>query len=159
MEYISVLIQHHAGPTGDVLIAKNEKGVWEFPNGRIRTNESNEAAVTRVCREELGMTVTPGRLEMLGHHYPEDGTVEHIVCGNITHNTHTKCDWHKYYGAVDTWQTEPSAGRYTEFAWVHPSELGRYEFAGDDRDFMAKYDPWINGRPIPDRRMYGREAL
>ncbi len=159
MEYISVLIQHHAGPTGDVLIAKNEKGVWEFPNGRIRTNESDEAAVTRVCREELGMTVTPGRLEMLGHHYPEDGTVEHIVCGNITHNTHTKCDWHKYYGAVDTWQTEPSAGRYTEFAWVHPSELGRYEFAGDDREFMAKYDPWINGRPIPDRRMYGREAL
>lgn len=159
MEYISVLIQHHAGPTGDVLIAKNEKGVWEFPNGRIRTNESDEAAVTRVCREELGMTVTPGRLKMLGHHYPEDGTVEHIVCGNITHNTHTKCDWHKYYGAVDTWQTEPAAGRYTEFAWVHPSELGRYEFAGDDRDFMAKYDPWINGRPIPDRRMYGREAL
>ena len=105
------------------------------------------------------MTVTPGRLEMLGHHYPEDGTVEHIVCGNITHNTHTKCDWHKYYGAVDTWQTEPSAGRYTEFAWVHPSELGRYEFAGDDREFMAQYDPWINGRPIPDRRMYGREAL
>ena len=158
MEYLSVLIQHHAGPTGDVLVAKNERGVWELPCGIVRVNESDEDAVKRVCWETLGMTVTPGRLEMLGHHYPLDGTVEHIVCGNITHNTHTKCDFHKYYTAVDTWQTEPQTGKYSEFMWVHPSELGRLEFGGDDADFTAKFDPWINGRPIPDRRMYGREA-
>ena len=25
---------------------------------------------------------------------------------------------------------------------------------GDDVNFMAKYDPWINAKFIPDRRMY-----
>lgn len=153
MQYLSVLIAHHAGPTGGVLIAKNENGVWEFPHGRVRECESDVAAVERVCHEVLGMTVQAGKLEMLGHKKPQDGTVEHIVCGNITHNTHTKCDYHKYYSAVNVWQTEPKTGVYSEFAWVHPSQLGQYEFAGDDSAFMAKYDPWINGRPIPDVRM------
>lgn len=154
MQYLSVLIHHHIGPTGKVLIAKNEAGVWEFPHGHVRECESDEAAVARVCQETLGMEVKADKLEMLGHKKPLDGTVEHIVCGNITHNTHTKCDYHKYYSAVDVWQTEPKPGVYTEFAWVHPTELGQYEFGGDDRAFMAKYDPWVNGKNIPDTRMY-----
>jgi hypothetical protein len=37
---------------------------------------------------------------------------------------------------------------------VHPSELGQYTFAGDDANFMAKYDPWIHGGEIPDQRMF-----
>lgn len=154
MIYVSVLIQHHAGPTGDVLICKNADGVWEFPHGRARVNETDEDAVSRIAWEQLGMKVTVGKLAMLGHKYPKDGTVEHIVCGNITHNTHTKCDYHSYYEAVNTWQTEPKSEVYTEFKWVHPSELGQYAYAGDDVNFMAKYDPWINGREIPERRMY-----
>ncbi len=80
--------------------------------------------------------------------------MEHLPEGNITHNTHTKDDYHLYMEAVNTWQSEPKAGAYAEFKWVHPSELGKYEFAGDDVNFMAKYDPWVNGRFIPDRRMY-----
>lgn len=154
MKTISVLIQHHAGPTGDVLICKNADGAWEFPHDRVRTNETDEAAALRVAAEQLGMTVTVGKLASLGRKKPSDGTVEHIACGNITHNTHTKDDYHCWYEAVDTWRTEPKSGTYGEFKWVHPSELGQYEFAGDDRDLMAKYDPWVNGRPIPDVRMY-----
>ncbi len=153
MKYISVLIQHHAGPTGNVLIGKNSGGVWEFPHGVQRTNETGEEAAERIAWEQLGMKITVDKLTMTGHKRPTDGTVEHIACGNITHNTHTKCDYHNYYEAVNKWQSEPAGTVYTEYKWVHPSELGQYTFAGDDENFMAKYDPWINGRYIPERRM------
>ncbi len=151
---ISVLIQHHAGSTGDVLICKNADGVWEFPHGVLRTNEKEPEAVERIAWEQLGMKVTVGKLTMTGHKKPADGTTEHIVCGNITHNTNTKCNYHNYYEAVNKWQTEPAAAVYSEYKWVHPSELGQYEYSGDDVNFMAKYDPWINASPVPDRRMY-----
>jgi predicted NUDIX family NTP pyrophosphohydrolase len=154
MTEISVLIQHHAGPTGDVLVCKKDGGTWEFPKGRVRTNETEAEAAERVAWETLGMKVTAGKLAMLGHKKPQDGYVEHIYEGNITHDTHTKCDFHCYYEAVNKWQTEPQAGTYGEFKWVHPSELGQLEFAGDDVNFMAKYDPWINARTVPDVRMY-----
>lgn len=153
MKYISVLIQHHAGPTGDVLICKNADGKWEFPHDRIRTMESGEEAAERLAWEQLGIKTTAGKMTMVGHKNPQDGISEHIPCGNITHNTNTKCDYHCYYEAVNKWQSEPKTGTYAEFKWVHPSELGQYEFAGDDAAFIAKYDPWINGREIPDVRM------
>lgn len=154
MKTISVLIRHHAGPTGDVLICKSASGAWEFPHDRVRTNETDAAAAQRVAAEQLGMTVSVGRLESIGRKRPADGTVEHLAEGNITHNTHTKDDYHVWYEAVNTWQSEPQAGIYGEFLWVHPSELGQYDFAGDDRNFMARYDPWIAGRPIPDAHIY-----
>jgi predicted NUDIX family NTP pyrophosphohydrolase len=153
MKNISVLVQHHAGPTGNVLICKNQNGVWEFPNGTVRTNETESEAAARICGEVLGMTVTVGKLIMIGSKTPKDGYVEHIVCGNITHNTHSKFNHHVYYEAVNKWQVEPKSGTYTEFKYVHPSELGQYEFAGDDKNFMAKYDPYINAETIPDVRM------
>ena len=154
MQYISVLIQHHAGPTGKVLICKKADGVWEFPHDRVRTMETGAEAVERVAWSQLGMKVDPGKMTMIGHKKPEDGVTEHIACGNITHNTNTKCDYHCYYEAVNKWQTEPAVGTYEAFEWVHPSELGQYEFAGDDVNFLAKYDPWVNSRFIPDQRMF-----
>ncbi len=154
MTEVSVLIQHHAGPTGNVLVCKNEDGVWEFPKGRVRSNETEPDAVKRVGWEVLGMEVVPGKMTMIGHKYPSDGYVEHLYEGNITHNTHTKCNYHCYYEAVDKWQTEPRPGTYSEFRWVHPSELGQLEMDGDDANFMAKYDPWINAQFVPDRRMF-----
>ena len=152
MKTVSVLIQHHAGPTGDVLICKNADGVWEFPHDRERTNETEEAAAARIAAEQLGMTVSVGKLAMRGRKKPSDGTVEHLPEGNITHNTNTKDDYHLYMEAVNTWQTEPKTD--AEYRWVHPSELAGYGFAGDDANFLAKYAPWVNGQFIPDVRMY-----
>lgn len=154
MKVVSVLIQHHAGPTGDVLICKKKDGVWCFPCTTLRTNETGEEAAARVAGEQLHMVVKVGKLAMIGRKKPSDGYVEHIVEGNITHNTHTKDDYHEYYEAVNTWQSEPCGCAYEEYKWVHASQLGQYEFDGDDANFMAKYDPWINGRDIPNCRMY-----
>ncbi len=154
MTSISVLIQHHAGPTGNVLICRNADGAWELPHGTLRTNETEENAARRIAWEQVGIEVTPGKLVTIGHKYPKDGYTEHILCGNITHNTHTKHNYHCYYESVSKWQTEPVAGSYTEFRWVHPTELGGYEFDGDDKNFIAKYDPWVNAREIKDVRMF-----
>ena len=153
MKYVSVLIQHQAGPTGDVLIGKNADGVWEFPNGRARTNESEAEAAERIAWEQFGIKIVAGKTAMIGHKSPRDGSVEHIYYSNITHNTHTRSDYHYYLEAVNKWQTEPKTDVYSELKWVHPSELGQYDFGGDDANFMAKYDPWIHGQEIPDVRM------
>lgn len=154
MKFVSVLIQHHAGPTGDVLVCKKKNGAWEFPTDTVRVGETAEEAVARLASEQLHMTVKVGKMTLVGRHMPNDGYAEHLLCGNIRHNTNTKHDYHEYYEAVDVWQTEPQAGVYGEFKWVHPSELGSVEFVGDDMNFMAKYDPWIRGDVVPDRRMY-----
>ncbi len=153
MNTISVLIQNHAGPTGQVLVCRCAGTAWELPHGVARTNETGPEAARRIAWEQLSMTVSPGKLQMIGRKSPKDGYVEHIVCGNITHDTHTKCDYHEYYDAVDTWQTGPKVGAYTEFQWVHPSQLGSVGFEGDDKNFVAKYGPWKNGRTDPDVRM------
>ena len=49
-----VLAQQRAFPKADA-------GRWEFPGGRVEPGESEEAAVVRECREELGVEVRPGR--------------------------------------------------------------------------------------------------
>ena len=153
MEYVSVLIQHHSGQTGDVLICKNADGVWEFPNDRVRTNETEPEAAVRLAWEQLGMEITPGIELMIGHKLTKNGVVEYIREGNITHDTHQKHDYRHYYSAINKWQVEPKGDKYTEYKWVHPSELGEYEFEGDDKNFMAKFDKWVNPSSIPDVRM------
>lgn len=154
MNYISVLIQNIAGPMGKVLIGQTEEGKWAFPTGRQRTNETEKEACERIAWENLGIKITVGKCAMIGRKRPQDGYSEHILCGNITHNTNTTCDYHSYYEAVNTWQAMPSSQAYAQLRWVHPSELGQYDFDGDDRNFMAKYDPWVKGREIPNVRMY-----
>ncbi len=154
MTEISILMRHHAGPTGDVLVCQRPDGGWELPRGYVHVNEAPEAAVTRTVWETLGVQAKAGQLMVQGRKYPKDGTVEHIPCGNITHNTHTKCNEHWYYEAVNLYQAEPKQGAYQGFRWVHPSELEQVELTGDDKAFLDKYQPWVNGQTIPDVRMY-----
>jgi len=47
-------------------------GLWEFPGGKRESGESFEQCLLRELREELGVTVTVGRLfDSLTHAYPE----------------------------------------------------------------------------------------
>lgn len=139
MVFASVLIKDIAGPNGKVLICRrNADSKWEFPQGKARTNEKPQQFVSRIAWEQLGIDVTVGQLQTRGRKLQGD----------------VKYDFHEYYDAVNTWKMEPKSGEYTEMMWVHPSELGNYDFCGDDQNFMGKYDPWINGREIPDIRMF-----
>lgn len=139
MTTASVLIRDIAGPTGRILIGRRVPGgPWEFPSGKTRTGETSGRFVARIVWEQLGIDVSVGRLQMRGR----KKTPEALY------------DDHEYYDAVNIWKMTPKTDAFAETAWVHPSELSRYEFGGDDRNFIAKYFPWVTGGEIPDVRMY-----
>lgn len=49
-----------------VLLGLKSRGVWEFPGGRIKPNESHSKALEREWMEELGVNVSISE-ERLGH--------------------------------------------------------------------------------------------
>jgi 8-oxo-dGTP diphosphatase len=62
---------------GRVLVAQRPPGKWaagrwEFPGGKVEPGESEEAALRRELREELGVEVEHcGRLGAVRHRYPD----------------------------------------------------------------------------------------
>ena len=51
---------------------KARAGMWEFIGGKTEPNETNEEALIRECREEIGVTVEVGTLFMdVLHDYPD----------------------------------------------------------------------------------------
>jgi colanic acid biosynthesis protein WcaH len=72
------------------------KGQWFMPGGRIRKNESMQAALARVAREELGLDLAtvprpPVHMGAFEHFYPDSfagdvGVSTHyVVMGNLVH--------------------------------------------------------------------------
>ena len=63
--------------SGRVLIAQRPAGKplagrWEFPGGKVAAGESEEAALARELREELGIEMTTAKPFMrLTHAYPD----------------------------------------------------------------------------------------
>ena len=44
-------------------------GHWEFPGGKIDGTETQPEALVREIKEELAMTIDPGRLAYIGSHF------------------------------------------------------------------------------------------
>lgn len=53
--------------------------LWEFPGGKVEAGESDDAALIRECREELGVELTIGSEQWRGIHHYRDLSVELVL--------------------------------------------------------------------------------
>ena len=111
---------------GRVLLARRPPGkamagLWEFPGGKVKPDETPEAALIRELKEELGIDVAASCLAPLtfaSHGYPDFHLLMPLyVC-------------HKWQGTV-----APLEGQ--TLAWVRPSRLGDYEMPPADKPLVA----------------------
>lgn len=55
-------------------LAKNERGLWEFPGGSVEFGETLAQALIREMHEEYGITIQVGHLlDVVDHILPEEG--------------------------------------------------------------------------------------
>lgn len=72
-----VLIRDHDGRV--LLVEPVYKDYWEIPGGCVEADESPYAAAVRVLKEELRISVTPGRLLVTDWVPPRPGRKEGVV--------------------------------------------------------------------------------
>jgi 8-oxo-dGTP diphosphatase len=75
-------------------------GLWEFPGGKVRDGEGDEACLIREIQEELGLTVRPSaRLGENAHDYGDSPAINLVpfVCeiqsGELRPTEHAECRW------------------------------------------------------------------
>jgi mutator protein MutT len=105
---------------GRYLIAKRRSGVhlaglWEFPGGKREQGETLEECLQRELFEELNIRIDiPVPFRIIRHEYPEKTVELHFFRCRIGEGLATPLDC-------------------AEIRWVHPSEMGDYQFPAADR--------------------------
>lgn len=90
-------------------------GLWEFPGGRVRDGESDEAALFRAVRDRLGVEPVIGSRAMEVEHRYDDYVLTLAV-----------------YRCTLSEDAQPNPLRVADLAWVGPEQFGDYTFPGAD---------------------------
>lgn len=114
MKHLQVAAGILRDPAGRVLISERLgdgpfNGLWEFPGGKIGSDETSIQALTRELAEEIGIQVTASRHFMsLRHEYPDRGVeIEFFLV----------CDW----------QNKPIGREGQRLRWVDAASLDAAE--------------------------------
>jgi len=89
--------------------------LWEFPGGKVRPGESDQACLERVAEGRIGVGVVPGeKLFEITHNYDDYDIVLAVY-------------------SCDLGGAEPRAASVAQVAWVSPEQFADYEFPGADQ--------------------------
>jgi 8-oxo-dGTP diphosphatase len=111
---------------GRVLLAerpagKSMAGLWEFPGGKVREDETPEAALIRELKEELGIDVTASCL------------------APFTFASHRYADFHLLMPlyVCRRWQGMVTPREGQRLAWVRPPRFEEYAMPPADKPLVA----------------------
>lgn len=117
---------------GRVLLAqrpegKSMAGLWEFPGGKVETNETPEAALIRELKEELGIDTWQSCLAPL------------------TFASHSYDDFHLLMPlfACRKWEGTPQSIEGQKLAWAHRNELRDYPMPAADIPLIPVLRDWL----------------
>ncbi len=114
---------------GRVLLAerpagKNMAGLWEFPGGKVHSDETPEAALVRELHEELGIETSAGDFSALtfaSHAYPDFHLLMPVF-------------------ACHVWSGTPQAKEDQRLVWV--TELQMKDYPMPPADVVLARDLW-----------------
>jgi len=115
------------GDDGRILITQRRAdqalgGRWEFPGGKVEPGEAPVDALVRELREEIGVTVSVGRIwDVLFHAYPEFDLVMLVYVCRILAGT-----------------GPPRAVEVADLAWVAARDLAAWDILPADRPLVDR---------------------
>lgn len=94
---------------------------WEFPGGKVKPGETDEVALARELREELGANLLKSvPIAKVVHKYAETATPLEI----------------RFFAAeLESTDIRPTV--FEQTAWVLPRELSEYDFLAANRELVA----------------------
>ncbi|NRP52869.1 MULTISPECIES: 8-oxo-dGTP diphosphatase MutT [unclassified Marinobacterium] len=115
MKQILVAAAAILNPQGQLLIAKrpddkHQGGLWEFPGGKVETDETVETALKRELLEEIGIEIVKCEpLVRIEHDYSDKSVVLDV--------------W-----VVSSFSGEASGLEGQPIEWINPVEMDSYQF-------------------------------